>query len=79
MKSRILNILIQLDIFVYSLITFGHAKRGTTISSAAWRMEQEGRLQGKIFRPIIDWLLSPWQALHCKSAWLSDQRRGDKS
>ena len=71
-KKRILNILISLDQFLFSIITLGGSDPDETMSAAAWRLEQEGRLQGKIFRPIIDTLF--WfDKDHCKRAWLNEQ------
>lgn len=54
MKNRLLRILIALDIFVFALVTLGNARRNETISAAAWGMEQDGKLLGRIFRPLID-------------------------
>ena len=68
MKRRLLNILIALDSFVLVLLTFGKAWPGETISSAAYRSE----LHGGYFRharPVIDWLFSPLESEHCKSAY----------
>jgi hypothetical protein len=56
MRNRIKNILIALDIFIYALITLGYGSPSETLSSAAWRMEAKGKLTGKIFRPIIDYI-----------------------
>lgn len=44
---------------------------GETLSSYAWRLERQGKLGGRIFRPAIDWLFA-WQRLpggHCCYAW----------
>jgi len=76
MTARILRILVALDIFVFALLTLGVAKRNETISSAAWSLELDGKWQGKLFRPIIDWLFSPLQKDHCLNAWLTEQSRG---
>jgi len=62
--------LIALDIFVFALLCFGNVKRGETISAAAWSLEMDGKWQGKLFRPIIDWLFSPLQKDHCLQAWM---------
>lgn len=45
------------------------------MSAAAWRLEQEGKLAGRIFRPLID-LLFFWQGLgHCKNAYIKEFER----
>ena len=54
MNDRVLNILIALDKLIYQLITLGYGSSWDTISSAAYRMEQKGRLIGKLSRPVID-------------------------
>jgi len=36
-----------------------------TISAAAWRMEQQGKIAGKLLRPFIDFLFSPLEKDHC--------------
>ena len=71
MKSRVLNLLISLDQFAFSIITLGKAPPDETMSAAAYRLEQEGKWQGKLFRPIIDKLFF-WDELHCRSSFESE-------
>ena len=54
MKQRLLNVLIALDQLAYELVTLGAGSPDETLSAAAWRTEQKGRLLGRIFRPLID-------------------------
>lgn len=68
MKRRILNVLIALDSFVLVLLTLGKAWPGETISSAAYRAELLGG-HFRFARPVIDWLFSPLEDEHCKSAY----------
>lgn len=75
MKRRILNILVALNQFVFSLITLGGSRPDETMSAAAWRLEQENRWQGKVFRPFIDFLFLPLEKDHCYKAYLSELRR----
>lgn len=49
-KRRIINFLVSLDQLVFSVITLGDSDPDETISAAAWRLEQNGRWQGKLFR-----------------------------
>ena len=72
MKIRLLRILIALDIFVFALLTLGHANRNETISAAAWSLETDNKILGKIFRPLIDFLLSPLEKDHCYGSWLGE-------
>jgi len=74
MADRILRILISLDVFLFALLCFGNVKRGETASAAAWSLEMDGKWQGKLSRPIIDWLFRPLQKDHCLNAWLVEQR-----
>ena len=39
-----------------------------TLSSYAWRLEQKGKLAGRIFRPAIDWLFQWEGPHHCERA-----------
>jgi hypothetical protein len=74
MKQRILNLLIAIDQLIYVVITLGSGCPDETMSSAAWRLEQKGKIQGKIFRPLIDWLF--WfDKDHCKTSYESEVRR----
>ena len=72
MKTRILKILIALDKLIYQLMTLGYGAEWDTISSAAYRMEQKGRIVGKLSRPVIDWMFSVLgEENHCFSAYYS--------
>ena len=72
MKSRVLNILIALDKLIYQLITLGYGSSWDTISSAAYRMEQKGRLVGKLSRPVIDWVFYKFGSeRHCFESYIS--------
>lgn len=69
MKQRLLTIIIAADIFIFALLTLGNCKRNETISSAAWSLEQDGKLLGRIFRPAIDWFLQRIEPNHCAVSW----------
>ena len=71
MKQRILNLLISFDQFIFSLITLGASSPDETISAATWRLEQEGKWQGILFRPIIDTILF-FDKEHCKTSFESE-------
>ena len=72
MKKRLMNILVIFDKLVYQLITLGYGSRFDTISSAAYRMEQKGRLVGKLSRPVIDWMFSKFgEDKHCFKSYIS--------
>ncbi len=68
MKQRLLIILYLGDSFILSLITLGNCRIGETISSVAFITEQDGKLIGKITRPIIDALFF-FDRDHCYGAW----------
>jgi len=71
MKRRILNLLIALDQLLYVLITLGNGDPDETMSAAVWRLEQEGRWQGKLLRPLIDKLF--WfDPDHCQASYKSE-------
>jgi len=75
MTARILRILVALDLFVFAVLTLGDARRNETISSAAWSLYLDGKWQGKLFVPIIDFLFRPFQKDHCLNAWLIEQKQ----
>ena len=73
MKQRILNTLIALDQLAYVLLTLGAGHPDETLSAAAWRTEQAGKLGGRIFRPLIDMIFWPIERDHCRTAYESER------
>lgn len=74
MKQRLLNISIAFDQLAYVLLTLGAGSPDETLSAAAWRSECNGKLLGRIFRPIIDVLF--WFDLkHCQTSFESEVNR----
>ena len=73
LRKRILITLIALDHLVLVLLTLGNCMRGETISASAWRQEQAGRIQGRIFRPAIDWLFTWIERDHCVQSWYAEK------
>ena len=75
MKQRLLNVLIALDQLAWVIITLGKGYPDETISAAAWRMEQQGKIAGRVLRPLVDLLFRPLERDHCYRAWLSEVQR----
>jgi hypothetical protein len=75
MKRRLLHLLIALDQLAWVLLTLGKGHPDETISAALWRMEQQGKIAGRIFRPMVDLLFRPIEKDHCYRAWLSEVQR----
>ena len=73
MRQRILNILIALDQLAYVLLTLGAGSPDETLSAAAWRTEQAGKLGGRIFRPVIDLIFMPIEREHCRKAYEAER------
>ena len=74
MKRRILNLLIAIDQLAWVALTLGNGLPDETISAALWRTEQQGKVFGRFFRPLIDTLF--WfDPDHCKSAYNSELRK----
>lgn len=72
MRDRIIKVLIALDKLAYQIMTLGYGSEFDTISSAAYRMEQKGRLVGKLSRPVIDWVFSKFgNERHCFESYIS--------
>lgn len=74
MKQRLLNWLIALDQFLFNTVTLGYSSPDETLSAAAWRWEQSGKLVGRVLRPLIDALFLPFERDHCRAAYLSELR-----
>ena len=75
MKTRFLNVLIAIDQLLWVLLTLGKGHPDETISAALWRMEQQGKVAGRVFRPLVDLLFRPIEKDHCYAAWLSEVQR----
>ena len=74
MKTRFLNVLIAVDQLLWVLVTLGKGHPDETISAALWRMEQQGKLAGRILRPLIDLLFRPLERDHCRLSFESERR-----
>lgn len=70
-RTYLLNAVIALDQLLNVLLG-GYPDE--TISSRAYRAEQEGKTLGVIFRPLIDLLLS-YDPLHCYESYMSEVHR----
>lgn len=69
--TRIVNILLALDNFLFALVTLGGSYPFESFSSAAYRAERLGKSYGKA-RPLIDWLFGLLgQREHCRAAYES--------
>lgn len=75
MRQRLLNVLIAFDQLIYVLVTLGKGSPDETMSAAAWRTEQDGKILGRFFRPKIDFIFSPLEAAHCRKSFESEIAR----
>lgn len=73
MKQRLLNIGIAVDQLAYVLLTLGAGSPDETLSAAAYRSEGNGKLLGRVFRPLIDALFLPFERDHCRTAFESER------
>ena len=73
--KRIKNLLIALDQLLYVIITLGSADPDETGSSAAWRLECDGKFFG-FFRPVIDTLFF-WEPDHCRLSYEQELQKKD--
>lgn len=72
LSRRVLHLLIAIDQLAWVVVTFGDGHPDETISAAAWRMEQQGKLGGRILRPMIDALFRPVERDHCRRSYESE-------
>ena len=71
MMSRLINVLLALDCFLFAICTLGRSYPSESFSSAAYRAECLGKFYGKA-RPAIDWLFGLLgQRKHCQTAYFS--------
>lgn len=73
MRQRLLNTAIAIDQLMYVLVTLGAGSPDETLSAAAWRTEQSGKIGGRIFRPVIDLLFLPVEREHCRKAYEAER------
>ena len=66
-----MQVLIALDQLLNALL-FGYADE--TLSSRAYRADRDGKVFGRIFRPVIDTLFF-WQPRHCFQSYLAEVQR----
>jgi hypothetical protein len=55
------------------VLTLGKGMPDETISAAVYRMEQQGKLAGRVLRPLIDLLFWPIERDHCRSSFDSER------
>ncbi|WP_126458107.1 hypothetical protein [Sulfuritortus calidifontis] len=67
-----LNLLIALDQLAWVLLTLGNGSPDETISAAAYRMESQGKLAGRILRPVIDAIFLALERDHCRLSYESE-------
>jgi hypothetical protein len=76
---RLLNLFIAIDQLIWVVITLGNGSPDETLSAAAWRLELEGRWQGRLFRPVIDSLALMvtlgHDKNHCRKAYRAERDR----
>ena len=67
------KIALWLDQLTMWLLSLGTCRAGEYLSSAAWSLEQNGKLAGRIFRPLIDRIFARWESDHCYKSWLGQK------
>ena len=72
LRRRTLNVLIAIDQLAWVLLTLGDGHPDETISAAAWRMERQNKLAGRILRPLIDAIFRPLERDHCRKSYESE-------
>jgi len=67
----IARFLFWIDVKVFWLVTLGTSKPDETISAASWSLKLDGKWQGKVAVPVIDFLarLVGDGKDHCKRAY----------
>jgi hypothetical protein len=58
------------------VLTLGKGMPDETISAAAYRMEQQGKLAGRVLRPLLDAIFWPIERDHCRMSFESEMPGG---
>jgi hypothetical protein len=64
--SRVLNVLIALDVFLFAVLCLGNVRQGETASAASWSLRLDGKRRGRWAVAVIDQLFGRG---HCKAAF----------
>lgn len=74
MKHYLFQILIAFD---QLLCTFIGGWADESLSSYAWRLEQKGKIWGRIWRPVADWFFRFFFSdnNHCHKSYLAERER----
>ena len=67
----ILNILIAVDQLINAMLG---GNPDETISSRVYYLEKNGKITGRIFRPVIDFIFRPFSKHHCLDAAAQELR-----
>lgn len=70
MKAYLFNVALGLDLFASAVLG---GLPGETLSGRAGTAQKQGKLRGRIFAPIIDWIMD--DPKHCEEAIAGDIRR----
>lgn len=71
MVTYLANVLIAFDQLLNAILFSGPDE---TLSSRAYRADRDGKVFGRIFRPVIDTLFF-WQPRHCFQSYLAEVQR----
>lgn len=74
---RTRNMIVSLDQFLCTWLSFGNRMPDETISSAAYVLHQKDKIAGKILMPTIDFMFRPWMKNHCYLAFKGEAKRKD--
>ncbi|MCR6497092.1 hypothetical protein LJB71_13255 [Thermomonas sp. S9] len=73
--TRVQHLLIAMDQLLWVALTLGDGLPDETVSAAAWRMERQRKLAGRILRPLIDMIFRPIERDHCRASFEAECRR----
>jgi len=69
--AYLMNVAIAIDQLLNAILFSGPDE---TLSSRAYRADRDGKVFGRIFRPVIDTLFF-WQPRHCFQSYLAEVSR----
>jgi hypothetical protein len=69
-RGRLLIMFWALDHLVLAVVTLGDCRPYEMISSALFLLKRDGKLIGRVFVPIVDFLLRPLGKDQCEQSYL---------
>ena len=75
--NPVLRVLWRLDVKLLKLFSSVPTKPDETISAALYELKRDGKWQGRVFLPLVDFIFSIREKDHCYQQWLRERAQKD--